>query len=455
MTIFMSCECGRTINAPDAARGKRGKCPSCGRTLFVPAGADAPPPTVAPIPTRPCSRCGGVFPASRAPSLRGVPVCERCLESERQQRQTRRTKKFAMFAGGGLVIAVSAVLLVRGNALEPKSSEVVVAESEGSVALLKGWRGHGSGFLVRERLLVTNAHVVQLMFADELTAQFGEDTVPVKSVRYFDAARDLCIVEIGGNRRTLTIADDASIEKGEEVLIIGSPGIGEGRVVANAVSKGTLGPYTEIDGKSYVEISASVNPGNSGGPVLDAYGHVVGVLVSRATRQEGIAFCIPARDLRAALEASAKGDGADVLHSARTAFLRLWSAGSGGLDIMESLIGGMDRAIKMGSDVSIGLAVAKETQRDSIKGLASILGKSLEPQLRRLQHESGLGEDAKKNLLNLWAKVQEIQSYVVEPRGSFLTYSQKSRESKDELDRLCNLLRIQLDVSERISTELK
>lgn len=354
-----------------------------------------------------------------------------------------------------VIVAVAAVLLLRGGGSEPRTPEDVVSQSEESVALLRGWLGHGSAFLVGDNLLATNAHVVQLMFADELTAEFGETKVPVKRVRFFDSERDLCLLEIGSKRHALTIADDTSIRKGGEVLIMGSPGIGEGRVVANAVSKGTLGPETDLSGQTYLQVSASVNPGNSGGPILDAHAHVVGILASRATRQEGIAFCIPARYLRSAVESASKDDSADTLHSARTAFMRLWSAGSAGLDIMESFVGGMNFAIKRGSDASIGLAAAQETQKDSVKQMAALLGKNLEPQLRRLQRAQGLAEDPRRNLLDLWAKVQEIHSYVVEPRGSFLTYSQKHRESKDEVDRLCNVLRIQLDVKERVTTGLK
>src|SRR5262249_29251154 len=63
---------------------------------------------------------------------------------------------------------------------------------------------------------------------------------------------------------------------------------------------------SQLAGQDLLQLGIAVNPGNSGGPVFDDQGRVIGVLRSKARREEGIAFCIPVSDLRACLAIAEK-----------------------------------------------------------------------------------------------------------------------------------------------------
>jgi serine protease Do len=84
---------------------------------------------------------------------------------------------------------------------------------------------------------------------------------------------------------------------GEVVTVIGIPGLG-GEILNHSVTNGVVSsPDRELDGLKYVQTSAAVNAGNSGGPVFGHNGQVIGLVVLKA-RLEGTAFAVPVSALR-------------------------------------------------------------------------------------------------------------------------------------------------------------
>jgi hypothetical protein len=59
---------------------------------------------------------------------------------------------------------------------------------------------------------------------------------------------------------------------------------------------------TALEGQRYYQLSIAVNPGNSGGPVFNSYGDVIGVVTRKSAQQEALAFCIPVEDLNLGIE---------------------------------------------------------------------------------------------------------------------------------------------------------
>jgi S1-C subfamily serine protease/HEAT repeat protein len=182
----------------------------------------------------------------------------------------------------------------------------IVARSEPSVALVKGKQGLGTGFLVKPGILVTSAHVIaherihdiEIRFPSADEARKGPFSAELLDQ---DRVRDLAILEVKSDLPPLEVADSYEFKKGEDITVIGNPGVGSDLVLENAVSRGVASSQVVIDGQSFLQLGVSINPGNSGGPVFDARGRVIGVASLRTTRQEALAFCIPAEDLRAAL----------------------------------------------------------------------------------------------------------------------------------------------------------
>ena len=156
-------------------------------------------------------------------------------------------------------------------------------------------RGLGSGVIMSpDGLILTNAHVV---------ANAGEVIVKLTDRREFraqilgrDAKTDIAVLKIDAERLpTVTVGNPDDLKVGEWVLAIGSPFGFENSVSVGVVSaKGRSLP----DGSAvpFIQTDAAVNPGNSGGPLFNARGEVVGInsqIYSRTGGYQGLSFAIP------------------------------------------------------------------------------------------------------------------------------------------------------------------
>ncbi|MEY4863091.1 MAG: hypothetical protein RLZ51_1186, partial [Pseudomonadota bacterium] len=154
-------------------------------------------------------------------------------------------------------------------------------------------RGVGSGFLISaDGLLLTNHHVVE--GADEIYVTLTDKREVRGRLIGSDRRTDVALVKIEGNGfPSLKIGDPARLRVGEWVLAIGSPFGLENTVTAGIVSaKGRdTGDYLP-----FIQTDVAVNPGNSGGPLINMRGEVVGInsqIYSRTGGFMGISFAIP------------------------------------------------------------------------------------------------------------------------------------------------------------------
>ncbi len=154
-----------------------------------------------------------------------------------------------------------------------------------------------------QNLIATNSHVIGLDFIRNLEIQFpsassNEDKGPFHAeLVYEDAKRDLAFLSVPTNMRPLEMAQSFEFHPGMPITIIGSPGVGDG-FVKNAISTGVLSAKDRRMDQDFYQLGAMVNPGNSGGPVFDKYGEVIGVVTLKARELAAIAWCIPVDDLR-------------------------------------------------------------------------------------------------------------------------------------------------------------
>jgi serine protease Do len=158
-------------------------------------------------------------------------------------------------------------------------------------------RGHGSGVIWgREGQIVTNAHVAR-----------GRPTVVLSDGRVFEAhvvawdpARDLAALRIGARELPAAeIGDSDALRVGELVFAVGSPFGLRGALstgMVHAVPRG--GP----DGSRFIRADLRLAPGNSGGPLADARGRVVGI---NAMIHGGLALAIPSNVVEGFLGARA------------------------------------------------------------------------------------------------------------------------------------------------------
>lgn len=162
-------------------------------------------------------------------------------------------------------------------------------------------QGAGSGFLIDAAgLVVTNNHVVD--GANEITVTLNDGSKHKAKVLGQDEKTDLALLKIEADKPLpfVDLGDAGATRVGDWVLAVGNPfGLG-GTVTAGIVSaRGrdiNSGPYDD-----YLQIDAPINRGNSGGPLFDAYGRVIGVntaIYSPTGGSVGIGFAIPAETVK-------------------------------------------------------------------------------------------------------------------------------------------------------------
>jgi serine protease Do len=156
-------------------------------------------------------------------------------------------------------------------------------------------RGEGSGFIVAsDGLILTNAHVVEE--ATDVTVRLTDRREFKARVLGVDGRTDIAVLKIDGrDLPTVKLGDPSKLRPGEWVVAIGSPFGFDNSVTAGIVSATarTLpdGQYTP-----FIQTDAAVNPGNSGGPLFNMAGEVVGInsqIYSRTGGFMGISFAIP------------------------------------------------------------------------------------------------------------------------------------------------------------------
>ena len=153
----------------------------------------------------------------------------------------------------------------------------------------------GSGFLISaDGLVLTNAHVVD--GAKEVTVKLSDHREYKAKVLGADRSSDIAVLKIDGQGLpSVTLGDSDQLGVGDYVLAIGEPfGLEETATAGIVSAKGR-----SLPGDGYVpfiQTDAAVNPGNSGGPLFDANGSVVGInaqIYSNSGGFQGVSFAIP------------------------------------------------------------------------------------------------------------------------------------------------------------------
>jgi serine protease Do len=157
------------------------------------------------------------------------------------------------------------------------------------------FKGQGSGFIVSDDgLVLTNAHVVR--DAREVTVRLADRREFSAKVLGTDTTTDIAVLRIDAKSLpTVHVGDPKSLMVGDYVLAIGAPfGLEQSATSGIVSAKGRSLPGDAV--VPFIQTDAAVNPGNSGGPLFDAGGNVVGInsqIYSRTGGYQGLSFAIP------------------------------------------------------------------------------------------------------------------------------------------------------------------
>ena len=163
---------------------------------------------------------------------------------------------------------------------EPLGSEEIFTKVSNAVFKLEtqflsgsDW-GSGSGFFITsDGIAVTNLHVIDFISSATITTPSGA-TYPVEGVLAINHDADLAIIKVKGSGFPyLEVGDPAALRAAQRIYCIGSPYGLDNTFTDGLVSN----PNREYEGYTYIQISAPIAPGSSGGALLNEYGQVVGV----------------------------------------------------------------------------------------------------------------------------------------------------------------------------------
>jgi len=169
-------------------------------------------------------------------------------------------------------------------------SELVKIVSPSCVTIITDG-GHGSGAIIDERgYILTAYHVVDGV--NRIRVKFGNGMELQAKLIRFDYKTDVALLKIEGNHFTALPIGTVEAALGEDVFTIGTPAEIE---LGQSISKGTLSGKRLLEQQTYLQIDMAVSPGNSGGPLFDEKGFIIGIIDKKIVGSgvEGIGFAIP------------------------------------------------------------------------------------------------------------------------------------------------------------------
>jgi S1-C subfamily serine protease len=224
----------------------------------------------------------------------------------------------------------------------------------------------GSGIVIDDQgTILTNNHVVA--GATNLEVTFSDDTTASASVVGTDPGNDVAIIHVDVSGEKLTpapLGDSDAIRVGDPVLAIGQPFELEGTLTQGIVSA-TGRTYSEGQStrpiRNMIQTDAAVNPGNSGGPLIDCQGEVIGIntALDNPTGQDvnvGIAFAVPINTAKRSLPDMLAGE--TVSHP--------W-LGIAGQDVTPALASDLDLSVESGAYVTL-VSAGSPAQEAGLQG---------------------------------------------------------------------------------------
>lgn len=192
---------------------------------------------------------------------------------------------------------ISDTLIINSPARYVKSIE----EAAMATVTIKNSKGHGSGFFISEDgYLITNYHVITDTSKLEVIMSEG-DRYPAKVIRY-NKDNDLALLKVDKKGvLPFSMKDMPAYGMGKEIYIIGTPSAED---LSQTLTRGIISSVRKsANGSQLIQTDASISGGNSGGPMFNKDGQLIGIANAKLVGQgiEGIAFAIPAKEIFRAL----------------------------------------------------------------------------------------------------------------------------------------------------------
>ena len=186
-----------------------------------------------------------------------------------------------------LLLLICVVAILFAFPLSVGAIDFKAEEKYNSVFVVTSGNALGSGFAIGENCIVTNAHVVHDPEDVVLTTYDGKTHSAY--LAGIDQDKDIAILVVDAKFTPLKVADYKSLNTGDDVYAIGAP-----KSMAYTLTKGVISAKErKIGDYTYIQTDAAINEGNSGGPLLNKEGSVIGINTLKMLDSEGIGLAIP------------------------------------------------------------------------------------------------------------------------------------------------------------------
>ncbi len=178
----------------------------------------------------------------------------------------------------------------------------VVQDAIKSVVAVMTESSVGSGFIVSsDGYVITNYHVIQKGGSIRILT-YDKNVIPATLIG-IDNLRDLAVLKVQGDYDYLKLADSDKLQVGRKVIAIGNP-LGLSFTVTEGIISG-LDREGPNGIQEYIQTDVSLNPGNSGGPLIDTQGQVIGINNFKIGGAESLGFALESNSIKESVNAIA------------------------------------------------------------------------------------------------------------------------------------------------------
>jgi len=190
--------------------------------------------------------------------------------------------------------AYSRAVINATNKVSPSVAQIINRQSDNKESQERQQGGAGSGVLISsEGFIVTNSHVVNS--ARELEVNLPDGTSHIAEVKGDDPSTDIAVIRIyGKNFPYARFGDSTKLNVGQLVIAIGNPFGFQYTVTAGVISAlgRSMRSYTGRLIDNIIQTDAALNPGNSGGPLINSAGEVIGINTAIIMPAQGLCFAV-------------------------------------------------------------------------------------------------------------------------------------------------------------------
>ena len=204
----------------------------------------------------------------------------------------------------GLLVSITSALGQALPSAEPLDAKRLAKQIRDSIVVLTQFgrddneEGVGTGFVVSaDGLIATSLHVIGEGRPVQVRLANG-DELEVTEVHAWDRALDLAILRVNKTGLTsLPIGDSSRLSQGSPVVAMGTP-----HGLEFSFVQGVLSARRALENVELLQVALPIEPGNSGGPMLDLHGRVHGVITLKSLVTDNLGFAVPSNLLKPLLE---------------------------------------------------------------------------------------------------------------------------------------------------------